>query len=107
MGWFKAQVTSELYATQPKDLYADLVELAGIDAVVLRGRRKLDSGDVEAAVLLAEVALAANASHRQAQSLSLAAHEALLARCGGANFWEAGWLEQQIKILRKNIAGSV
>ncbi len=104
MGWFKAQATSELYATQPKDLYADLVELAGIDAVVQRGRRKLDSGDIEAAVLLAEVALAANPSHRQAQSLSLAAHEAQLARCGGANFWEAGWLEQQIKTLRKDIA---
>ena len=107
MGWFKAQATSELYATQPKDVYADLVELAGIDAVVQRGRQKLDSGDIEAAVLLAEVALAANGAHRQAQSLSLAAHEALLARCRDANFWEAGWLEQQIEILRKDLAGSV
>ena len=106
MGWFKAQATSELYATQAKDLYPDLVELAGIDAVVQRGHQKLGNGDVEAALLLAEAALAANGAHRPAQSLSLAAHEALLARCGGVNFWEAGWLEQQIKLLRKDLAGS-
>jgi len=75
--------------------------------LVQRGHQKLGNGDVEAALLLAEAALAANGAHRPAQSLSLAAHEALLARCGGVNFWEAGWLEQQIKLLRKNRAGSV
>ena len=106
MGWFRARSTSELYATQPNDIFADLVELAGIDAVVLRGRLKLDGGDIEAAILLAEAALAADSRHRQAQLLSLAAHEALLERSGGSNFWETGWLKHQILVLRKNLAGS-
>ncbi len=106
MGWFRARSTSELYATQPSDIFADLVELAGIDAVVLRGRLKLDSGDMEAAILLAEAALAADSRHRQAQLLSLAAHEALLERSGGTNFWETGWLKHQILVLQKNLAQS-
>ena len=106
MGWFRARSTSELYATQPNDIFADLVELAGIDAVVLRGRLKLDGGDIEAAILLAEAALAADSRHRQAQLLSLAAHEALLERSGGSNFWETGWLKHQILLLQKNLARS-
>ncbi len=106
MGWFKAQNTSELYATQPKDIYADLVELAGIDAVIQRAQIKLAAGDVESALLLAEAALSADKRHRAAQLLSLAAHEALLARSGGSNFWEAGWLKQQIAVLQKHLAKS-
>ena len=106
MGWFKAQTTSELYATQPKNIYADLVELAGIDSVIQRAQKKLDAGDIESALLLAEAALSADKRHRAAQLASLAAHEALLARSGGSNFWEAGWLKQQISVLQKKLAKS-
>jgi alkyl sulfatase BDS1-like metallo-beta-lactamase superfamily hydrolase len=106
MGWFKAQSTSELYSTQPKDIYADIVELAGIDSVIQRAQQKLDAGDIESALLLAEAALAADKRHHAAQLLSLAAHEALLARSGGGNFWETGWLKQQILLLQKNLAKS-
>ena len=38
MGWFKAEATSELYPTQPRDLYSDIVALTGIKAVVELGR---------------------------------------------------------------------
>lgn len=96
MGWFKGQSTSELYPTQPADIHADLVQLAGIDAVIARGRDKLAAGDCEAANLLAEAALRADSSHRGALQLSLDAHRALLERSGGGNFWEAGWLSTQI-----------
>lgn len=36
MGWFKAQSTSELYPTLPKDIYPDLVALAGADKEIGR-----------------------------------------------------------------------
>jgi glyoxylase-like metal-dependent hydrolase (beta-lactamase superfamily II) len=99
MGWFKGQATSELYPTQPRDIYADLVQLAGIDAVVARGREKIAANDFEGANLLAEAALQADAKHRGALQLALDAHRGLLAQSGGSNFWEAGWLDTQIEKL--------
>lgn len=104
MGWFKAQATSELYATQPREVYADLVELAGIGAVIARGEQKLAAGEPEAALLLAEAAIAADKTHRGALQLALAAHEALLARAGDSNFWESGWLRHQIAQLQRKLA---
>lgn len=104
MGWFKAQATSELYATQPREVFADLVELAGIDAVIARGEQKLAGGEPEAALLLAEAAIAADKTHRAALQLALAAHEALLARSGDGNFWESGWLRHQIAQLQRKLA---
>ena len=96
MGWFKSQSTSELYATQPREIHADLVRLAGIDAVLACGRQKLEGGEPEAALLFAEAALAADSGHAAALRLSLDTHCALLARSGAGNFWEAGWLRDQI-----------
>ncbi|MBP1687087.1 MAG: hypothetical protein H6Q33_3230 [Deltaproteobacteria bacterium] len=96
MGWFKAQATSELYPTQPTDVYKDLVGLAGIAAVIQRGNDKLLAGDPETALLLAEAALASDQANRSALQLSLDAHRALLARSRAINFWETGWLRFQI-----------
>jgi alkyl sulfatase BDS1-like metallo-beta-lactamase superfamily hydrolase len=96
MGWFKARATSELYSVQPADLYAELAELAGVDAVVALGRAKFEAGDPEAAQLLAEVALAKAPAARGALSLSLDAHRTLLDRTSPPNFWEAGWLRPNI-----------
>ena len=96
MGWFKAEDTSELYPTQPRDVYPDLVELAGVDAVVERGRRKLTEGNPEAALLLAEAALAADRDHRESLKLARDTHQVLLDRSGAVNFWETGWLRHRI-----------
>lgn len=106
MGWFKAQSTSELYPTQPREIHPDLVELAGIDAVLARGRAKLLAHDPEAALLLAEAALAGDARHRAALELSLDAHRALLTRSGADNFWETGWLKTQIEKLEESLRGA-
>jgi glyoxylase-like metal-dependent hydrolase (beta-lactamase superfamily II) len=103
MGWFKAQATSELYATQPPDIYGDLVALAGLHAVVGRGQARLAAGDPEGAMLLAEAALAHEPRDRGALGLALAANRALLERSGGANFWETGWLRTQIRRLEQEI----
>ncbi len=104
MGWFKAQATSELYPTQPHEIHADLVALAGIDAVVARGRDRLVAGEIEAASLLGEAALAHDPAHKDALRLSLDAHRALLDRSGAANFWETGWLRHQITRLESVLA---
>lgn len=103
MGWFKAQHTSELYPTQPAEIYPALVALAGIDAVLRLGRDALAAEDVERANLLAEAALAAEPDSRNALQLSLDAHRALLARSGEDNFWETGWLQTRIGELEQRV----
>jgi len=104
MGWFKADHTSELYATRPRDIYPDLVALAGAAAVVERGRQRLERRDAEGAMLLAEAALAHDALDPGALALACDASKALLGRSGGGNFWETGWLEHQIAELERRLA---
>ncbi|HQR02976.1 MAG: MBL fold metallo-hydrolase [Proteobacteria bacterium] len=97
MGWFRAEATSELYPTRPRDIFADLVKLAGTDAVVAEGRAKLGRGDMEGANLLAEAALRHDTRHRAALQLGIDAHRAILERSGATNFWETGWLKHCIE----------
>lgn len=101
MGWFKAQATSELYATRPVEIYPDLVELAGAHQVVTRGRAKLAKGDPEGANLLAEAVLASEPKNAEARALAIDCHKALLVRGGATNFWEAGWLRDRIARLEQ------
>ena len=104
MGWFKARASSELYATQPVEVAADLVRLAGIDRVVELGRTSLANRDCERAMLLAEAALAHDARRRAALRLAIDANRALLERSGRSNFWETGWLETQIRTLERTLS---
>jgi alkyl sulfatase BDS1-like metallo-beta-lactamase superfamily hydrolase len=104
MGWFKARATSELYATQPAEIEADLVRLAGVERVIDLGRTRLESGDCERAMLLAEAALAHESRDAGALRLAIDANRALLERSGRGNFWETGWLETQIGTLEKTLS---
>jgi glyoxylase-like metal-dependent hydrolase (beta-lactamase superfamily II) len=104
MGWFRAEATSELYATRPRDIYPELVALAGLASTVARGRARLASGDAEAAMLFAEAALACEAHDAAALRLALDANRALLERSGAANFWESGWLRAEVERLERLLA---
>ncbi len=106
MGWFKAQSTTELYPTQSRDIYAELAELAGIERVVNLGSSKLTVDNPEAALHLAEVALAKDPLHKDALQLALNTHYALLDRSKSTNFWETGWLKYQIEQLEQRINSS-
>jgi len=97
MGWFKAEATSELYATQPRAIHAELVRLAGPERVIELGREKLATRDLESAMLLAEAALSHDSANRRALELAVDANRALLERSGSTNFWETGWLRTQIR----------
>jgi alkyl sulfatase BDS1-like metallo-beta-lactamase superfamily hydrolase len=90
-GWFHHRSTTELYPVEFDAVAADVVELAGADALVERARAHLDAGRPLHAIHLAEVV---SADHPEARAVLREAHEALLAE--STNFWESAWLREQI-----------
>jgi glyoxylase-like metal-dependent hydrolase (beta-lactamase superfamily II) len=104
-GWFHQTSTTELYPVPVRDVYPDVVELAGgPETVARRAAERLAGGDPVAAIHLAEMALAAAPASRPALETYLAAHERLFAQRGGENFWETGWLRHQIERTQKKLA---
>ncbi|MGH0033838.1 MAG: alkyl sulfatase dimerization domain-containing protein [Myxococcota bacterium] len=103
-GWFKHESTTELYSVPQQAVHADLVELAGAQALVERARAKAASGRREEALHLLDIVLSADPESEAAKALAVEVHESLLAdartfRTTG-NFWLVGWLEHQIKLLK-------
>lgn len=103
-GWFKHESTTELYSVPQKAIHADLVELAGADALVERARQKSAAGKQEEALHLLDIVRNANPDHPGARALATDVHEKLLVDaktfCTTGNFWLVGWLQNQIKLLK-------
>jgi alkyl sulfatase BDS1-like metallo-beta-lactamase superfamily hydrolase len=97
-GWFHHGSTTELDSVPQSDVHADLLDLAGAEALVERARQKLDNGKCEEALHLLDIVLHAEPGHSSATDLAIGVHEKLLA--GEENFWLSGWLENQLKLLR-------
>jgi alkyl sulfatase BDS1-like metallo-beta-lactamase superfamily hydrolase len=93
-GWFHHRSTTELYPVGFDAVGADLVELAGADALVDRARAHLGAGRPLHAIHLAELVSTVQSGHPGARDVLREAHENLLA--GSTNFWESAWLRQQI-----------
>ena len=97
-GWFHHNSTTELYSVAPSSVHADLVELAGIDALLARAREKFDSGKLEQSLHLLDIVFTAEPAQQDAVALAIQVHEKLLSEAD--NFWLNGWLENQIKLLK-------
>ncbi|OBK17097.1 MBL fold metallo-hydrolase [Mycobacterium asiaticum] len=90
-GWFHHRSTTELYPVGLDAVAADLVELAGADALVDRARAHLSAGRPLHAIHLAELL---PSDHPDVREVLRVAHQDLLA--DSTNFWETAWLKQQI-----------
>jgi len=90
-GWFHHRSTTELYPVGFDEVAADVVELAGADALVKRAREHLDAGRPLHAIHLAELV----ADRAGARDVLKEAHEKLLGE--STNFWERAWLTEQIE----------
>jgi hypothetical protein len=73
------------------EVATDVVELAGVDALVQRADDHLAGGRPLHAIHLAELV----ADHPGARAVLKHAHETLLA--ASTNFWERAWLTEQIE----------
>ena len=91
-GWFKLLSTTELYPAQHVEALAELVDAAGSEAALERGRAALARGDAVVAIHLAEAIVAVAAEHDGAAQLLADAHQHLLHNGGDVSFWESGWL---------------
>jgi alkyl sulfatase BDS1-like metallo-beta-lactamase superfamily hydrolase len=104
-GWFHARSTTELYPVPVSDAYPTVVGLTGADPLAAAAHAAVAEGRPERAVHLAEMVLAAEPDHRGALVAYRDAHEALLARDGGENFWETGWLRHRIAATTEKLEG--
>ena len=93
-GWFHQRSTTELYPVGFDSVTADVVELAGADALVERARAHLAAGRPLQAIHLAEIVSTARADDPGARAVLREAHETLLD--AATNFWERAWLSRQI-----------
>lgn len=91
-GWFHHISTTELYDVPASAVRADLVELAGADAIVARAAERLAADAPLEAIHLAELV-----ESDAARTVLRSAHQLLLER--STNFWESSWLTRQIEEL--------
>jgi len=96
-GWFHHRSTTELYPVGADAISADLVELAGAEALVARAQAHLDDGRPLHAIHLAETVSSVQPDHPGACAVLKSAHERLLSQ--SVNFWETAWLTNQIERL--------
>ncbi len=97
-GWFHHHSTTELCGVPQTAIHADLLELAGTEAVIERARRKLAEHKPEQAIHLLEVVLSQQPGQLAAVSAMIEAHQELLQ--DSVNFWLSAWLNNQIKLLQ-------
>jgi alkyl sulfatase BDS1-like metallo-beta-lactamase superfamily hydrolase len=93
-GWFHHTSTTELYGVPASSVSADLVELAGAEAIVARAAERLAAGEPWEALHLAELV-----DSPASRGVQRDAHQLLLE--ASTNFWESSWLARRIKELSR------
>ncbi len=102
IGWFDGNV-SNVTATPPTAIYADLVEMAGgADAVAERASELSDAGDHARALHMTDVALAAEPANTIALEARAASLEALLDVAENSNM--QGWLFAALREVEAKLA---
>lgn len=106
--WFHFDSPTELYHVPVRELYDDITELAGSEALITRARQYLNDQQALPALHLAEMILAAESDHKEALELAKQALEQLRhsAKTVSKNTYEydilsmyIGQIEEQLKAL--------
>lgn len=104
-GWFRHELTSELYDVPAQKVWPDLVELAGgATRLADRARERLVAGETGEALHLVEVALTAEPENREALEVHAAVLETLIEQTGGETYDELVWLETELERTRTSFA---
>lgn len=96
-GWFHYEDgTTELYGVPRSAVDADLVALAGADAMTARALAHHVAERPLEAIHLLDIVLGVEPNHCGALETRLAAHRNLLTACGSRNLSETMWLKSEI-----------
>ncbi len=100
--WFHFDSTTELYPVPVRDVYDDVAELAGVQALLARAQTKFDGGQPVEALHLVEMALSTSdkAQHPAAYRLRLDVLKQMLdtAVNGHGNNYEKDYLRRRIQL---------
>lgn len=97
-GWFQYRHTSELYPHHVSEVYADVVEIAGVEPLLARAQTRLQAGEPVHALLLIEMALEAEPENPAVLRAQIQVLTTLLetSRATTNNFSEIAWIETEI-----------
>lgn len=105
LGWFKYQSTTELYHVPHWKMYAELADLAGLDALTERAGALLVDGKALEAIHLCDIVLAKEERNKAALQNYISAHEQLMAQAHPGNRWEVYWLRSEIEAAQAKLEG--
>lgn len=104
-GWFRHELTSELYDVPPQSVWPELAELAGGAAVLAdRAAKRLAAGETGEALHLVEIALTAEPENQQALEVHATILHRLVEQTGGRHYDELVWLETELERTRTSFA---
>jgi glyoxylase-like metal-dependent hydrolase (beta-lactamase superfamily II) len=96
-GWLHYEDgTTELYGVPRASVYADIAELAGVEALAQRAADKVAANKPLEAIHLTDIALGAEPGNASALTAKKAALQQLLETSGGKNLSETMWLRSEI-----------
>ena len=97
--WFHFDKTTELYNVRAETVYADIVELAGSDALTRKAQSYLAEDNPLKALHLIDIVLEADEAHELALLTRKAALQSLLSKAenGDKNSYEIYWLNYRIR----------
>ncbi len=95
--------TTQLYGVPRSAVNADLVELAGVDALVARAQAHVDSAKPLEALHLLDIVLGVAPDNKSALRVKKSASENLLSASGGSNLSETMWLKSEIADAEKRL----
>jgi alkyl sulfatase BDS1-like metallo-beta-lactamase superfamily hydrolase len=97
--WFHFDRTTELYPVPASDVYAEVVEVAGSDALVAKARAHLAAGRPVHALHLIEIVLEPDRADRAALEVRRDALQLLLEQAEGGirNSYEIDWLKYRLR----------
>jgi alkyl sulfatase BDS1-like metallo-beta-lactamase superfamily hydrolase len=105
-GWFRHELTTELYEVPPAAIWPELAELAGgPDALAERAVAHLEAGRPVEALHFVEIALAADPANVATREAQVAALEQLVERTDGKTYDELTWLEGELERARAALDG--
>jgi alkyl sulfatase BDS1-like metallo-beta-lactamase superfamily hydrolase len=94
-GWFRQESTTELYEVPQREIWSELVDLAGSDHLVARARAHLNQGRPVHALHFTDIVIAIDPAHEAARHAEIDALEQLIELGRGALADEQGWLETE------------